>query len=60
MLVLSRKLGERIVVGDGVTVTLVAIEPGRVRVGIAAPHWIGVTRPAPGRRKAAGGLPKKG
>jgi carbon storage regulator len=37
MLVLSRKLGERIVIGDGVVVTVVAVGSDRVRLGICAP-----------------------
>ncbi len=45
MLVLSRKLGERIVLPQcGVTVTVVAVEGNRVRLGIAAPAEIGVYR----------------
>jgi carbon storage regulator len=37
MLVLSRKPGERIVIGDGVIVTVVAVGSDRVRLGICAP-----------------------
>jgi carbon storage regulator len=37
MLVLSRKSGEAIVVGDGVVVTVVAVGGDRVRLGICAP-----------------------
>lgn len=44
MLVLSRKHGEAIVVGDNITVTVVAIEGGRVRLGITAPSELPVHR----------------
>ena len=37
MLVLSRKLMERIIIGDGlVTITVVDIQPGQVKLGIDA------------------------
>lgn len=38
MLVLSRKVGERIVIGDDVEVTVVRLGPSRVRLGIVAPE----------------------
>ena len=38
MLVLSRKPGERILIGDDITVTVVRIGPNSVRVGIDAPR----------------------
>jgi carbon storage regulator len=45
MLVLSRKPGERIVVPDcELSVTIVAIEGGRVRLGIAAPKQVNIYR----------------
>jgi carbon storage regulator len=37
MLVMTRKVGERIVIGDNVTVTVVRIAGGLVRIGIEAP-----------------------
>jgi len=41
MLVLSRKVGERIQVGDDVTITVVRINPNSVRIGIdAAPEVV--------------------
>lgn len=36
MLVLDRKLGEKIVIGDRTTVTVVEIRGNRVRLGIVA------------------------
>jgi carbon storage regulator len=44
MLVLSRKQGERIVIGDNITITVVSMEHGRVRLGIEAPREIEVWR----------------
>ena len=44
MLVLSRKVGERILVGDQVTITVVRITGGGVRIGIEAPPELSVIR----------------
>jgi len=44
MLVLSRKPGERIMIGDNVTVTIVRIGPNTVRLGIEAPRNLNIVR----------------
>jgi len=44
MLVLSRKVGERILIGDNISVTVVRIAPGIVRIGIDAPAQLPVMR----------------
>jgi carbon storage regulator len=44
MLVLSREVGERILIGDNVVVTIVRIGPVAVRVGIEAPAEINIVR----------------
>jgi carbon storage regulator len=44
MLVLSRKSGEGIVIGDGVVVTVVAVGGDRVRLGICAPPATSIHR----------------
>jgi carbon storage regulator len=44
MLVLSRKVGERIQLGDHITVTLVKINGNMVRLGIEAPPHMSVVR----------------
>lgn len=44
MLVLSRKAGQSIQIGDQITVTIVELSRGRVRVGIAAPAHVLVNR----------------
>ena len=44
MLVLSRKLNEKIVIDGGIVVTVVKIEGGQVRLGIEAPKHVKVFR----------------
>jgi carbon storage regulator len=44
MLVLSRKVGERVMVGDKVVVTVVRIGPNAVRLGIEAPKEMNIVR----------------
>ncbi len=44
MLVLSRKAGERILIGDDVAITVVRIGPNSVRVGIEAPRSTNIVR----------------
>jgi carbon storage regulator len=44
MLVLSRRVDERIVIGNGITVTVVQIRGDKVRLGIQAPAEIPVHR----------------
>lgn len=44
MLVLSRKPGERILVGDDVVITIVRIGPNTVRLGIDAPGHMNIVR----------------
>ncbi len=44
MLVLSRKPGERVVLGDGIELTVVEVNGKRVRLGITAPDVVPVRR----------------
>lgn len=44
MLVVSRKVGERILIGDKITVTVVKISSSGVRIGIEAPKEMAVVR----------------
>ncbi len=44
MLVLSRKLNEKIVIDGGIVLTVVKIEGGQVRLGIDAPVHVKVFR----------------
>jgi carbon storage regulator len=44
MLVLSRKQGEQIRIGDGVTVTVLGVKGGVVKIGIDAPGHLRILR----------------
>lgn len=44
MLILSRKADESIIIADTITVKVVSIEKGVVKLGIDAPHHIRVLR----------------
>ena len=44
MLVLTRKVGESIVIGEGITVTIVDVKGDTVRVGVDAPREVKVQR----------------
>ncbi|MBU3819134.1 MAG: carbon storage regulator [Candidatus Faecalibacterium intestinavium] len=45
MLVLSRKEGESVIIGDHISVTVLSIEPGgQVNIGISAPRDVLVLR----------------
>lgn len=57
MLVLSRKLGEKIVIGEGIVLTVVKVDRNQVRLGVEAPADVPVFREeiAPSRRSAGAG-----
>ncbi len=44
MLVVSRKVGQRILIGDKIAVTVVKVSGGGVRIGIEAPAEMAVMR----------------
>jgi len=44
MLVLSRKLGEKIFIGDSICITVVDIDRGKIRLGIEAPRDVAIYR----------------
>lgn len=44
MLVLSRKLGEKIRIGDDIVITVVDIDRGKIRLGIEAPRDVPIYR----------------
>ncbi len=44
MLVVTRKIGERILIGDKVVVTVVKIGNGGVRIGVEAPPEMAIVR----------------
>ncbi|TAM40470.1 MAG: carbon storage regulator [Rhodanobacter sp.] len=44
MLILSRRPGESIIVGEDITVTVLGVKGNQVRIGIAAPSTVEVHR----------------
>jgi len=56
MLVLTRKLNEKIVIDGGIVITVVKIDRNQVRIGIEAPSQVGVFREEilPGARAERG------
>ena len=44
MLIITRKLGERITIGDDVFITLLEVKGGQVRLGISAPRHVAIHR----------------
>jgi carbon storage regulator len=49
MLVLSRKLGERIVIGNDISLTIIRASRSRVTVGVEAPRNLTIVRKEPKR-----------
>ncbi|MBL6714797.1 MAG: carbon storage regulator CsrA [Pseudomonadales bacterium] len=44
MLILTRKVGESVLIGDGIKVSILAVKGNQVRVGIDAPKDVSVHR----------------
>lgn len=44
MLVIRRRAGEALLVGDDIEITILEMEPGRVKIGISAPPEVAVVR----------------
>jgi carbon storage regulator len=44
MLVLSRKVGEAVIIGGGICVTVVAIQGSQIRLGFTAPDDVPIYR----------------
>jgi carbon storage regulator len=44
MLVLSRGINERIMIGNSIVVTVIQIQGGKVRIGIEAPPEVAIAR----------------
>lgn len=59
ILILTRKAGEMIKIGNDVEVTVVAVNGGQVRIGVKAPKDIAVDREeiADRKRRERAGLP---
>ena len=44
MLILSRRIGEKLIIGENVTVTILGVKGSQVRIGIEAPIDVSVNR----------------
>ena len=44
MLILTRRVGESLMIGDEVTVTVLGVKGNQVRIGISAPRSVAVHR----------------
>ena len=44
MLILTRRMGESVMVGDDVTLTVLGVKGSQIRLGIAAPNDVAVHR----------------
>jgi len=44
MLILSRRIGESVMIGDEVTVTVLNVHGNQVRIGVSAPRNVAVHR----------------
>lgn len=44
MLILQRKAGESLLIGDGIEVSVLSVEAGRVRLAIEAPKTVPILR----------------
>ncbi len=44
MLILTRRVGESLIIGDAVNVTVLGIKGNQVRIGISAPKDVAVNR----------------
>ncbi|MBT9136594.1 MAG: Carbon storage regulator [Firmicutes bacterium] len=58
MLILTRQPGETLTIGDQITVTVISVMGGQVRIGINAPRSVAVHRLEVAERIASGKKPR--
>lgn len=58
MLVLTRRLGEEIVIADNIHVQVISVQGGKVRLGIKAPKSVTVDRQEIHQRRAEFTVPE--
>lgn len=44
MLILTRRLGEKLIIGDNIVITIIGVKGNQIRIGIEAPKDVAVNR----------------
>ena len=60
MLILTRRVGESLMIGDDVTITVLAVKGNQIRIGVNAPRDVAVHRQEIVERDAASVTLKSG
>ncbi len=54
MLILTRRIRERLMIGDNITITVLSVKHGQVRIGIDAPKDVLVLREEVAKKEKKG------